>query len=385
MFPDHTFDTAMLASLGHAAELDLARRIFQSLKTSVSIADANDSDLPLIYVNPAFEHMTGYTLEEVRGLNCRFLQGDDRDQPTLKLVRHCLKTQSESIVVLRNYRKDGTPFWNELALSPIQDSYGRVTHFVGIQNDVSTRVEAESRLRESEKLAAVGRLTASIAHEINNPLEAITNLIYLAQQTTSAEETNKYLHQADGELKRLRLISSRSLRFSKQSRNPQLTNPSELLDTVLALNESRFNNHSITIRRREHPAQSIVCIESEIRQVLNNLISNAIDAMSVAGGQLSVRIRNATDWRSGRDGILMTLADTGCGMTRDTQNAMYKAFFTTKGTKGTGLGLWISGEIVDRHEGYLKVRSSTGPRHAGTLFEFFLPLEYPGNQSSAVS
>ncbi len=288
--------------------------------------------------------------------------------------------QNEMTVVLRNYRKDGRAFWNELTLSPIQDAGGRVSHFVGIQHDVTTRVESEFKLRESEKLVAVGRLAALIAHEINNPLEAITNLIYLAQQTTSAEETNEYLHQAARELQRLTLISSRSLRFSRQSIKPQLTSPSELLESVLGLNQSRFQNYSITIMRRAYRARSIVCMESEIRQVLNNIISNAIDAMSLAGGQLFVQIRNATDFRSGRAGILFTLADTGCGMTRETQNAIYKAFFTTKGINGMGLGLWISSEIVDRNKGYIKVRSCTLTPQAGTVFEVFLPLACPEHQ-----
>ena len=150
-------------------ELHLNRRIFRSVTSGISVANASTPDMPLVYVNPAFEVMTGYSLEEVRGRNCRFLQNDDHDQPGLTLVREALKAQREVVAILKNYRKDGSFFWNELSLSPIRNRAGEVTHVVGIQMDVTSRVEFEAALRESEKLAAVGRLAASIAHEINNP------------------------------------------------------------------------------------------------------------------------------------------------------------------------------------------------------------------------
>jgi two-component system, sporulation sensor kinase C len=160
-------------------ELLLNRRIFRSVTSGIVIASAKEPDNPVIYVNPAFEVTTGYGLEEVAGKNRRFLQGPDNDQPGLTLLREALKGLRETVVIVRNYRKDGSEFWNELSLSPIRNAAGEITHFVSIQNDVTSRMAFEEALRESKKLAAGGRLAASIAHEINNPLEAITNLLYL--------------------------------------------------------------------------------------------------------------------------------------------------------------------------------------------------------------
>lgn len=357
-------------------ELNLNRRIFRSVTSGISIASATDPDLPLVYVNPAFEVMTGYSFEEIAGNNCRFLQREERDQPGLTLIREAITGRREIAVILRNYRKDGSFFWNELSLSPIKNREGKVTHFVGIQMDVTSRVEVESALRESEKLAAVGRLAASIAHEINNPLEAVTNLLYLARDCGDLKQTQAYVHQAEEELHRASQITSQSLRFYKQSSKPLAVRPSMLLDSVLSLYGSKLSNAGISVERRERMCESIVCLESEIRQVLTNLIRNAIDAMSGSvGGRLLVRSREATEWRTHSKGIMITIADTGTGMTPATMKSLYTAFFTTKGIGGTGLGLWVSSEIVSRHRGRIRVRSLQHEAGSWTVFELYLPFQ----------
>ena len=232
-------------------ELHLNRRIFRSVTSGISVANAEEPDLPLVYVNPAFEVMTGYSLEEVEGRNCRFLQRDEHDQPGLSLIREALAERREATAVIKNYRKDGSAFWNELSLSPIRNRDGKLTHFVGIQTDVTARVEFEAALRESEKLAAVGRLASSIAHEINNPLESVTNLLYLARNGSSTAETMRYLDLADKELQRVALITSQSLRFYKQSTRPQAIGCTALVESVLDLYEGRAANALVTIERRE--------------------------------------------------------------------------------------------------------------------------------------
>ncbi len=358
-------------------ELNLNRRIFRSVTSGISVATASLPGLPLTYVNPAFEVMTGYTLEEAQGKNCRFLQGSERGQPGLDLIREAIHGQREVVTILKNFRKDGTPFWNELSLSPIRNREGQVTHFVGIQNDVTARVEFEAALRESEKLAAVGRLASSIAHEINNPLESVMNLVYLAQHSENREQINHYLATADKELQRVKLITSRSLRFYKQSTRPQAVVCTDLLNSVLDVYQSRLQNHSVSVERRERSTKSFVCMDSEIRQVLNNLVSNAIDAMNSKGGRLLIRTREATEWRSGAHGVLITVADTGTGINSETMKNIYKPFYTTKGIGGTGLGLWISSEIVDRHHGRLITRSRQREGKSGTVFELFLPCQGP--------
>ena len=360
-------------------ELELNRNIFKSVTSGISVANAQLPDMPLMYVNPAFEVMTGYTLEEVEGKNCRFLQNNEADQPGITLIREALVQQRETVVVLKNYRKDGSMFWNELSLSPIRNRENVLTHFVGIQMDVTERVEFEIALRQAEKLAAVGRLASAIAHEINNPLEAVMNLVYLAKENMPAapetEDAQRYLAQADLELQRVKLITAQSLRFYKQSHGPEAVTCGELLGSILDIYKPRFTNFGIAVDRRNRSTQHIVCMASEIRQVLSNLVTNAIDAMSHTGGTLFVRTHEATDWRTEKKGVVLTVADTGKGMSRATQASIYKAFYTTKGEQGTGLGLWISCEIVQRHHGSLRVRSRDRSPLRGTVFQLILPFQ----------
>lgn len=352
-------------------ELHLNRRIFRSVTSGISVADALEPDFPLVYVNPAFEVMTGYSLEEVVGRNCRLLQREDRDQPGLAVIRQALRERREATAVLRNYRKDGSAFWNELALSPIRDRYGVVTHFVGIQNDVTARIAFEDALRESEKLAAVGRLAASIAHEINNPLASVTNLLYLARGAKAEAVKDEFLKIAERELNRVSQLTTQSLRFYKQSTKPQAISASELITAVLDVYARRMSKQGIVVERRDRAVRPVVCLESEIRQVISNLVRNAMEAMPGYGGRIVVRSREGTDWKTGRRGVVMMVADNGQGISEEAREKLYTAFFTTKGIGGTGLGLWVSSGIMQRHHGSLLVRSREG---RGTVFSLFLPF-----------
>ncbi len=355
-------------------ELHLNRRIFRSVTSGITVARAEE-DFPLVYVNPAFEVITGYSIEDSLGQNCRFLQGELRDQPGLTLIREALLQGREVKTIVRNFRKDGSAFWNELSISPIRNHEGVLTHFVGIQQDVTARVEFEEALRESEKLATAGRLAASIAHEINNPLEAVTNLIYLARRSQNMEEAESHLSLADAELRRVALLTSQSLRFYKQSSAPQAIRAGDLLDAVLDVYGRRMEGMRIEVRRRERTSDSIICFESELRQVLSNLVRNAMDAMRVTGGVLYARTREAVDLNREAKGVMITIADTGVGMSKEIQSRIFEAFYSTKGNSGTGLGLWVSREIVNRHKGRLRVRSSNTPGHCWTVFQLFLPYQ----------
>jgi two-component system sporulation sensor kinase C len=357
-------------------ELHMNRQIFHSVTNGISVANATLPDMPLTYVNPAFEVMTGYSLEDVMGKNCRFLQHGETDQPSLVLIREAIRDGREVVATIRNYRRDGKPFWNELTLSPIRDREGKVVQFVGIQADVTERVEIENALRESEKLAVAGRLAASIAHEINNPLESVTNLVYIAEHSETLEEAREYLHQVDGELRRIKLITSQSLRFYKQSTRPQAVLLSDLVTSALDMAAARMSTAHVQVERRDRLHRHIVCMESEIRQVINNLIGNATDAMRAqGGGRLLIRTHEGTEAASGREGAFLTVADTGMGIPRAALRDIYRAFYSTKGIQGTGLGLWISREIVGRHYGRMFVRSNDGTESHGTIFRLFLPFQ----------
>lgn len=239
--------------------------------------------------------------------------------------------------------------------------------------DITEKRLASQALIQTEKLAAVGRLAASIAHEINNPLESVTNLLYLAHTSEHLEEVREYLQLADAELSRAAAIANQTLRFHKQSTKPTEVAASSLVEGVLTIYRGKLASSRVVVDVRVRPQRSVCCFEGEIRQVLGNLIGNAIDATHPDGGRLLLRSREGTDLRTGRAGAFITVADTGPGMTPHTITKAFEAFYTTKGMAGTGLGLWICKEIVARHDGFLHVRSSQSEKHHGTVFLLFLP------------
>jgi two-component system NtrC family sensor kinase len=234
--------------------------------------------------------------------------------------------------------------------------------------------KATTALIQSEKLAAVGRLASSMAHEINNPLEAVTNLLYLARQNARDENVKVWLDEAELELRRISNVASQTLRFHKQSSRPQAITCVSLFSTTLNVYEARIKNAGIVVEKRKRANAPVECFEGDIRQVLSNVVTNAIDAMPT-GGRLIVRSREGTDWKTGRRGLVLTLADSGTGIDPDTQSKMFEAFFTTKGIGGSGLGLWISADIMQRHEGKIAIRSSQKPGCSGTVVTLFIPFD----------
>ncbi len=279
---------------------------------------------------------------------------------------------------------DGSTHWIQAFGTPVfspdkpgtPDQPDQPVRIVGINMDITERKLAEDALIRNEKLAAVGRLAASIAHEINNPLESVTNLLYLAKGSSDLSQAQEYLSTADAELRRVSAITNQTLRFHKQATRPTEMTCESLMDSVLAIYDSRIPGRRIHVERLRRAQRAVLCFEGEIRQVMTNLVGNAIDAMHPKGGRLLLRSREATDWRTGRKGMVVTVADTGPGMSPHVAARAREAFFTTKGLGGTGLGLWISQEIVDRHTGRLLLRSSQRAGHTGTVFTLFLPFEF---------
>jgi nitrogen-specific signal transduction histidine kinase len=263
--------------------------------------------------------------------------------------------------------------WLQLIVRPSPE--GIIVFF----RDVTDQKKRDAALIQSEKLAAVGRLASSIAHEINNPLESVTNLIYIARQFAVLPEVKHYLGLADQELRRVSAIANQTLRFHKQASLPREITCAELFETVLSLYEGRLKSSGVRLEKRKRSQRSIECFEGDIRQVLSNLVANAIDAMSQdeQAGRLQLRSRDATDWRPGpgygRRGMVLTVADSGGGIPETARAHIFEPFYTTKGNQGTGLGLWISAAIVERHNGRMLMRSSNAPEHHGTVFSIFLP------------
>ena len=236
---------------------------------------------------------------------------------------------------------------------------------------------AADALRKSEKLAIVGRLAATIAHEINNPLAAVTNLHYLMASAASLQEMKEYLVVADQELARVTEITTQTLRFHRESTLPTQVKVVEILDSVLKLYERRLANSNIVVDRRCDRTALVVGFAGELRQLVANLISNAADAMHT-GGKLRVRVVHATERHNGRRcGIRVVVADTGGGIPIGIRDRMFEPFVTTKDDTGNGLGLWVSSEIVRKHCGVLRFRSRLG---SGTVFSIFLPLQQSSTQ-----
>ncbi len=232
---------------------------------------------------------------------------------------------------------------------------------------------AQEALRRSEKLAVTGRLAASIAHEINNPLEAVTNLLYLIRRESSEERLESYLDEAERELARVTEITTQTLRFYREPNKPIKTELATVLGSVLVLYQSRLAAANITIDQEMRiPSAAVLSSPGELRQVIANIIGNAIDAMR-SGGRLRIRVSRAKD-SAGAANVRLTIADSGSGIPRDLIPKIFEPFITTKGETGTGLGLWVTGEIVKKNGWKIHVRSSQAPGCSGTTFSLRMPL-----------
>jgi PAS domain S-box-containing protein len=247
-----------------------------------------------------------------------------------------------------------------------------------ITRDITAQVIAEEALRRNERLAAMGKLAGIVAHEINNPLEAITNAFYLLRHHHSLDEEARYYAQiAEQELGRVSHITKQTLSFYRESQKAVTVSLAELLDDVLELQQRPIQSARITLQRDYKSNGTVHGFPSELKQVFMNLISNAIQAMP-EGGRMRVRLTETAGWRGRPAGVRIFISDTGTGITAENAKRLFEPFFTTKSAKGTGLGLWISRGIVQKHEGTLRFRSVFGPTNTVTAFHVFLPTHAAG-------
>lgn len=234
---------------------------------------------------------------------------------------------------------------------------------------------AQEALRRSEKLAVTGRLAASIAHEINNPLESVTNLLYLARNESSQELVHQYLSLAEQELARVTEITKHTLRFYREPSHPSTVDLVAVVDSVLHLYSSRLNAAGVMVAKQIR-ASSIPLTSSlgELRQVIANIVGNALDAMR-NGGRLAIRLSTEQrSWRRDRTVARLTISDNGTGIPHDLIYRIFEPFITTKGETGTGLGLWVTAEIARKNGWTIRVRSCTEPNRSGTTFSILIPL-----------
>lgn len=257
-----------------------------------------------------------------------------------------------------------------LTVSPVKDAEGRVIGASKILRDISTRKRMERSLLQAEKIAATGRMAATIAHEINNPLEAVMNLLFLLRPKITDEEGINYLTTAESELGRVSHIAKQTLGYYREHAAASLASLTEIAEHAITIYEPRCTAAGITIEKSLSSSRKVVLRRGEMMQVISNLIANAIYAIP-DGGVLSISVSDTT---TPADGVAMNIADNGDGIAPDVLPRVFDAFFTTRATVGTGIGLFIAKNFVEGHGGQISIESHTQPEKHGTTVRIFLPL-----------
>jgi two-component system CheB/CheR fusion protein len=271
-------------------------------------------------------------------------------------------------------RGDDTPVFLSVSSAPILDREGRIIAAVVTFFDLTHRKGTEEVLRSTEKLATTGRLAASFGHEISNPLQTLSGVLYLLGQGTSLGEVERqHLATAHAELKRVAHLTTNMLGFHRHSPSPGDVKICEVLDSVLTFYGPAIRSGKIIVEKRYDSEDVIRGFPSEITQVFSNLVGNGLEALTPEG-TLGLHVLASRDWRNPtRRGVRVFIADNGPGISTENRRRIFEPFFTTKGEKGTGLGLWVASGIVDKHGGWIRVRSSTQPGRSGTCFAVFFP------------
>jgi PAS domain S-box-containing protein len=354
----------------------------QWLNTTLrSIGDAViacDPSGNVVFMNQVAEQLTGWREAEADGLLLPQIFSIVNQRTRAKVENPVeVVRRSGKIVGLANHtilvRKDGTESHIDDSAAPILDKDARMIGIVLVFRDISERYASEVALMRAEKLASAGRLAASIAHEVNNPLEGLVNLIYLARGEEDISKIRRHLAEADRELQRIAHITRQSLGFYRENSSASLFRPDVVVREAFDFYSFRAAHAQVTLHVNIETEQNAWGNPGELRQVISNLLANSLDACAT-GHAICVRVSAA---RSPRDpavhGVRIVVADTGCGISPENRKRIFEPFFTTKKDTGTGLGLWVSRELIEKHGGRLGVRSSTtGPR-TGTVFSLFLP------------
>lgn len=323
--------------------------------------------------NGGAERLYGYRADEVIGRHVSLLAPPEHPDEIPRIMATLMRGERVQHHITERVRKDGQRLTVFISISALMGNRGQIVGASAISHDVSAQVRAEEALRKNEKLATAGRLAATIAHEINNPLEAIGNLLYLARKDKA--KADEYLDMAEQELTRVAKIAQQTLGFVREPASPVSFDVETVLDEVLQLHGQALRAKKVEVFREYASQVQVLGFPGELRQVFINLVANSIDA-SPDGGQLRVRVERSREWSNGgRPGIRVTIADNGCGMTRETLTHLFEPFFTTKKESGTGLGLWLSYNIVQKHRGSIRVRSRTRAGLSGTVFSIFLPTQ----------
>jgi PAS domain S-box-containing protein len=322
----------------------------------------------ITFWNAGAEKTYGWTRQEAVGQSIhQFLQttfpvpfGEIEEQLRVKRSWHGRVTQT---------KKDGERIIIECRKTMNEDDEA----VLEVSRDITAEIKAEEMLRTSDKLAAMGRVAGIIAHEINNPLAAITNIFFLLRNHPSVRgEARSLIAIAEQELERVSQITRQTLSFYRETSKPVVVFVPEILDDVLDLQHRLLAGSHIKVEKKYSSAAPITGFPAELRQVFLNLVGNAIQAMS-NGGVLGIHVREATDWRMNKRGTMISIIDTGVGVKPQDAPHLFQPFFSTKSSNGTGLGLWISKGIVQKYEGRITFRTLRLSNGKITCFRVFLP------------
>jgi len=375
-----------------AETLRLRDRAIGAATQGIVICDPHLPDCPITYASPGFERLTGYSEAETLGRNCRFLQGAGTDLNVVAQLREAVRDGRACTVELLNYKKNGDSFWNELSIAPVCDGQGNLTHFVGVQTDVTQRRLLESQYYQAQKMDAVGRLAAGVAHDFNNLLTIISGYTELAIESLKPDDAmREFLFEIQRAGQRSAALTRQLLLFSRQQViAPQLLDLNHVVEDAEKMLR-RVIGEDIRLEARLGTLEGCIRADSgQMDQVLMNLAVNARDAMP-RGGRLTIETREVdfdeeySRWNPGlRPGhyLELSVSDTGCGMTDEVRARLFEPFFTTKEVgKGTGLGLAVVHGVVKQAEGHIQVDSQLD---VGTTFHLYFP-SYPAPRETASS
>ena len=330
-----------------------------------------DQDDRVIYWNRGATEIYGYTSEEAAGQVTHELLRTEFPEP-LSRIQERLSCDGRWSGELVHTRKDGGKIFVGSRWALERDVNGKTVRVLETNSDTTQRKQAEDALRRSEKLAVLGRMAATISHEINNPLEALSNLLYLASTTEGLPSSARQrLADADAELQRVAHITRQSLGFYRESNAAGSVGVNTLIESVISLLRNRIEARHVCIEKQWRSAQEIRAVAGELRQVFSNLLMNCLDAVD-EGGTVKVRAGWCTIGDD-RPGIRITFSDNGKGIEAAMRSRIFEPLYTTKGSVGTGLGLWVSKQIVEKHKGRIQMRSSTAGNRRGSTFSILLP------------
>jgi PAS domain S-box-containing protein len=369
--------------------LDLERQIAKTEKTEATLAAIVESsddailsknlDGTITSWNAAATRLYGYKPTEIVGKSARILFPPELQEQESKTLQSIVSGEIIAHQETQHITKSGQRIHVSRTISPVKNASGQIIGASTIARDITQQKQLEEKLRMTEKLAATGRLAATIAHEINNPLEALTNLLHLARRDTgNSPKTRRYLEIADEELDRVAHLTRQTLGFYRDSSSPVMFQVSKVIDGVLAIHGRHASSTGVTSEQQVDEKLEAFGFVGEFRQVISNLVANAIDAMKDSGGRLIIRARATRNPMNGKEAaVRVSVADTGVGIPPELRQRIFEAFFTTKAHIGTGLGLWLSRGIVEKHGGSIRVKSRTTVP-TGTVFSVLWPASQSG-------